>query len=137
VNFDLAFIIPLYNNNCRVLVLCFALIFWSLLVLIVVSNTYCVLFLHLVYPMLPVSLDCTLLTARMETDIFTNMLILQIILYVKKGHAINSIHGIPVSNRINLALLSLDSSRIHAGNYPCYRSVLNRKVNVLLRRYHS
>jgi len=41
------------------------------------------------------------------------MLILQIILHVKRGHAMNSIHGIPVSNRINLALLSLDSSRIH------------------------
>ena len=49
----------------------------------------------------------------METDIFTNMLILQIILHVKNGHAIDNSHGIPVSNRINLALLSLDSSRIH------------------------
>ena len=56
-------------------VLCFALIFWSLLVLIVVSNTYCVLFLHLVYPMLPVSLDCTSLIAP---SVFSNVIYLHL-----------------------------------------------------------
>jgi len=57
-------------------VLCFSLIFWSCVCFrIVVSNTYCVVFLRLVYPMLPVSLDCTSLIAP---SVFSNVIYLHL-----------------------------------------------------------
>ena len=57
-------------------VLCFALIFWSCVCFrIAVSNTYCVVFLRLVYPMLPVSLDCTSLIAP---SVFSNVIYLHL-----------------------------------------------------------
>ena len=57
-------------------VLCFALIFWSCVCFrIAMSNTYCVVFLGLVYPMMPVSLDCTYLIAP---SVFSNVIYLHL-----------------------------------------------------------